>query len=828
MVRWPRVERVLRRTGLAVALTVTCGLAAAPAHGRDYSRHAYNILPPGQAGTFVLTANSRDQLPLFDALTPLREDVSARDLRRFFKSARFGAGTEASREEPRPGLTIVRDNYGVPHIRGRTRALVSFGSGWAAGQDRATLLEAARYPGRVAMLSVPGVSAFGLLTSFRQVRPSQATEQFVERQVALLQRTRKGRAVVRDMDAWAEGVNAFYRQSNNQAAPWTRLDVIAVLSFIGSIFGTSGGSEVQNADLLAKLQQRLGPAGGIAVFRDLKSSQDPEAPVTVPRRAPYDPVPTGPTPGSPIVDADSRSAAAKSADGARAAGRQTMSNALLVAPRRSRSRRPLFVAGPQLGFFYPEIVHEQDLHGGGYDVRGVFAVGPFPIIGRGEDFVWSLTTANSDNVDQFLEELCNPDGSPPTRDSTSYRYKGECRPMTSFDAGVIVGRAGEADRQLSFRETVHGPVSGTVTVGGRPYAVAEARATRGRDSLAALALADMGRGEARTAREFIRTVHRFEHGFNWIYANDRQIAFFSSGRLPLRARGVDPALPALGTGEYDWRGFLSRRGHPQGVNPRGGLILNWNNKPAPGFGAGDSVFSYGPIHRSELFTHADWPRRSRLEQVAGVMNRAATQDLRAVEVWPVIAAVLSGGAAPDARSQQAADLVTAWVGQGGSRLDRELDGGIDHPGAAILDAAFPRIADAVLSPVLGDLLDDFAAMRRRDNHPVGANGSSFDSGWYGYVDKDLRTLLGRRVRGPYSRRYCGGGDLSACRASLWTAIQEAASELAAAQGDDPNAWRADATRERIRFLVGPLADTMRWTNRPTFQQVMEFSGHRRR
>jgi hypothetical protein len=211
-----------------------------------------------------------------------------------------------------------------------------------------------------------------------------------------------------------------------------------------------------------------------------------------------------------------------------------------------------------------------------------------------------------------------------------------------------------------------------------------------------------------------------------------------------------------------------------------------------------------------------------------VMNRAATQDLRAVEVWPVIAEVLRGGPAPDARSQQAADLVTVWASAGGSRLDRELDGRIDHPGAAILDAAFPRIADTVLSPVLGDLLDDFAAMRSRDNHPAGANGSAFGGGWYGYVDKDLRTVLGRRVRGPYSRRYCGAGDPTACRASLWAAIQEAASELAAAQGEDPNAWRADAQPERIRFLVGPLRDTMRWTNRPTFQQAMEFSGHRRR
>ena len=52
--------------------------------------------------------------------------------------------------------------------------------------------------------------------------------------------------------------------------------------------------------------------------------------------------------------------------------------------------------------------------------------------------------------------------------------------------------------------------------------------------------------------------------------------------------------------------------------------------------------------------------------------------------------------------------------------------------------------------------------------------------------------------------------------------------LAAAQGADPAAWRADATGERITFKPGLLTQTMRWANRPTFQQVGQYAGHRRR
>jgi hypothetical protein len=60
---------------------------------------------------------------------------------------------------------------------------------------------------------------------------------------------------------------------------------------------------------------------------------------------------------------------------------------------------------------------------------------------------------------------------------------------------------------------------------------------------------------------------------------------------------------------------------------------------------------------------------------------------------------------------------------------------------------------------------------------------------------------------------------------LWSALDAAGDALQAAQGPDPSAWRADAAKERIRF-TGFVADTMRWTNRPTFQQVVQFSSHR--
>ena len=105
-------------------------------------------------------------------------------------------------------------------------------------------------------------------------------------------------------------------------------------------------------------------------------------------------------------------------------------------------------------------------------------------------------------------------------------------------------------------------------------------------------------------------------------------------------------------------------------------------------------------------------------------------------------------------------------------------------------------------------------------------GSSYDDGWYSYVVKDLDDVLGTKIAQPFANRYCGNGDVTACSQSLWAAIDAAGNELQAAQGADPAAWRADATQERIRFAPGILPTTMRWTNRPTYQQILSFDGHR--
>jgi acyl-homoserine lactone acylase PvdQ len=823
------------------ALLVALGAFAGSAYANepeDFSGGAHQILAPGEGGfpPPERAPNSTfDQGLLYEALTPLQGNVTNEDLENLYVPEKFGAGVgpgEAIAEEKLPvlgGIDIKRDKHDIPHIYAATRAGAMFGSGWVAAEDRGLLLKMAVGPSFAATLDIPGINPFGLLLEGREFKPSAQTENFVSaQQVSLIEKGPRGIQVLEDLGAWAEGVNAFEKEFEPVLPPQLRVphltiaNAIAGFALIGSIFGNGGGGEVTNSNFLAGLEAKFGASKGMKVFQDLREVNDPEAPTTAKHPFPYDGVPNGPTPGAAVIDRGSASASVMQAASATKASRRKASNFLLAGAEDAADGHPMAVMGPQLGYFYPEIVMQGELNAPGVNAQGIIApISPYVFIGRGRDFAWSLTSADSENTQQFLEQLCNPDGSPPTRASTSYVHNGQCVPMTHFDAGLLGPGNGEPARELEFNETVHGPVSGTVMVGGQPYAVATERSTRGREPAGELAFSDLDSDRVHSPEQFFEAANELETTFNMPYVDSSHIAYFSTGRLPILAPGTDPSLPTFGTGQYDWRGFISQNEHPHEVDPKSGNFTNWNNKPAPEWGAASDNYNYGAVHRVQLYTGF----KSGMTEAddASIMNRAATQDLRAVKVWPVIEQVLAGGKAPSKLAEEAANLVTAWAESGASRAGET---GPENPGAAVLDQAWQGIGEAVLGPELGpELLSEFAAFNSPNNAPS-SSGSAFGGGWYGYVSKDLRTELGQRVEGEFSRRYCGGGSLKACRTSLWAAIQTAAEQLEKTQGSVPANWRAP----RVRIEFPPLPKeffpfTMSWTNRSTFQQVIEFTGH---
>ena len=97
-----------------------------------------------------------------------------------------------------------------------------------------------------------------------------------------------------------------------------------------------------------------------------------------------------------------------------------------------------------------------------------------------------------------------------------------------------------------------------------------------------------------------------------------------------------------------------------------------------------------------------------------------------------------------------------WIYKGSHRIDRNKDGNYDEERAVqIMDAWWPRAVEAMFKPTLGtELFNKITGMIGLDNEPNnhGAHlGSACQDGWYGYVNKDLRQLLGENVKGPLSR-----------------------------------------------------------------------------
>ncbi|MGH2895396.1 MAG: penicillin acylase family protein, partial [Solirubrobacteraceae bacterium] len=340
-------------------------------------------------------------------------------------------------------------------------------------------------------------------------------------------------------------------------------------------------------------------------------------------------------------------------------------------------------------------------------------------------------------------------------------------------------------------------------------------------------------GQVHSPQSFFKAAELTPQTFNSFYMDDRHVAEVTTGLLPKRPKGTDPSLPTIGTGKWEWRGVAPNSVHPRGIDPVHtpvkGTMTNWNNVSAHGFGAADDAWNAnGTSARVDLLNdnlarlrrHGKWS----LVTVTSAMNAAATQDVRAILTVPVLRDLLKGTKAPNARAAKMLSLLVAWRKHGGNLLDLNGDGKIDNPGAAIMNAAWPKIAAAFMRPELGPLEGQFSGLVSVFDSPPGGQFS----GWYQYFDRDVSKLLHIKQPQPFANDYCGAGNLHRCRRSVWGAIAAAGRALAHQQhSSNPSAWHASATAERIGFVPGLLKYTMAYTNRPSgIQQVISFNRHR--
>ncbi|MFR9775623.1 penicillin acylase family protein [Micromonospora sp. MS34] len=917
-------------TAAASALTVvppSPALAATTFTPNDYCLgQCADILPPGENGNATLTAilahqifgtrpaHSSDQLDEYANLVYNYAGLTDEQIARFYNDASFGVpdAQVESRIQPRSDVTIVRDSAtGVPHITGTTRSGTMYGAGFAGAQDRLWVMDLLRHVGRGTLTPFAGGAPGNRDLEQSVWANSPYTEADLQAQVdALRQKGTRGQQLHTDVTDYIAGVNAYIDQcvaadncpgeynltGNGSPKHFTMTDLIATAGVVGGLFGGGGGGEIQSALVRIAARAKYGTTVGDQVWQAFRQQNDPVTVLTLhdgqsfpygaaPANAPSVALPdAGTVTTEPLVynrtgsagtatlsssgsGSDATTSLLSGLAGLKAHG---MSNAVVISGQHTTSGNPVAVFGPQTGYFAPQLLMLQELQGPGISARGAAFAGLnlYVLLGRGQDYAWSATSASQDLTDTYAVPLCTTDGSAPTVQSTRYLYHGQCLAMevlehTNSWSPTLADSTPSGSYTLRALRTRYGLVTHRGLVNGQPTAFTKLRSTYRHEADSAIGFqayndpAAMG-----SAAAFQQSAADVGYAFNWFYVNSTEAAYFNSGSNPVRPSGTDPNLPTKAEAAYEWQGwnpdtntatYTPAGAHPQSVNQD--YYVSWNNKQAKDYGAADGNFSFGAVHRADLL---DGRVRAALAQgkldraaVVRIMADAAVTDLRGQEVLGNLLRVLTSQPVTDPTLADAVGKLQAWQLAGARRVETSAGSKVyQHADAIrIFDAWWPLLAAAEFRPGLGaDLYGALVDAIEVNEAPSGGQnggrdgtavwalqgqphkGSSFQYGWWGYVDKDIRAVLGDPVAGGLGRTYCGDGNLAACRQALLNALGQAAAAPATTvyPGDSHcgagDQWCADTIAQSgLGGITHPL---IAWQNRPTYQQVVSFPARR--
>ncbi|QIY70095.1 penicillin acylase family protein [Streptomyces sp. RLB1-33] len=889
----------------AAAADSTAALAANDYCGGQCS----DILPPGQNGNATLAQillnqafgiqpdHAEDQLGPYSNLASGAATLTDAKINDFFNDASFGVASDQVASTTAPGgrtdVTIVRDKKtGVPHITGTTRYGTEYGAGYAAAQDRLWLMDVFRHVGRGQLTSFAGGASSnqGLEQEFWRNAPYAEADLQTQIDNAIANNGARGQQALADANAYIDGINAYidasdsgryfpgeyvltgHKDSITNAGTIDHFkitDLVALASVIGSLFGSGGGGEVNNAISLLAAQSKYGVTEGTKVWESFRERNDPEAVLTVhngesfpyaskPDTAQGEALPdAGSVTQEPLVYDRTGSAATATATSASATAAATtltsakrgMSNALVVSGKYTASGHPIAVFGPQTGYFAPQLLMLQEIQGPGLSARGASFAGlsMYVELGRGQDYSWSATTSGQDIIDTYAVELC--------QDDIHYLYHGTCTAMdkvertNAWKPTTADGTAAGSYRMQVYR-TKYGPVEYRATVGGKKVAYTTLRSSYMHEADSIIGFQMLNDPDyVKSPGTFQSAVQHINYTFNWFYADSSHTAYYNSGDNPVRAAGVDAEFPVWAQAAYEWQNwdpttntasYTPPSAHPNSIDQD--YYISWNNKQAKDYTT--APWGDGSVHRGNLLED----RVKKLVAAGGVtrsslakaMADAALADLRAEDVLPKLLKVINSSTVTDTTAAAAVTKLSDWVTAGAKR--KETSAGskayANADAIRILDAWWPLLVKAEFEPGLGtDLYTAFSNNLPIDESPSAAHGptgahagSSFQYGWWSYVDKDIRAVLGESVQGGLSQKYCGGGSLSACRDALISTLKTAAG-LTAAQvypGDDQcsagDQWCADSIVQRT--LGGIKHGKITWQNRPTYQQVVEYTSHR--
>ena len=256
------------------------------------------------------------------------------------------ASTDAAAwEQQARSITIIRDDYGIPHIHGKTDADAVFGLIYAQAEDDFNRVETNYLSAMGRLAEAEGESAV-----YRDLR----MKLFIAPDSIQAQFAASPDWLKKLMNAWADGLNFYlYKHPDVKPRVLTRFEPWMALTFSeGSI-----GGDIESISL-SQLEAFYGKA--------------PKVVATEPEQAPR-PEPTG-------------------------------SNGFAIAPANSASHHALLLINPHTSFFFRaevQVASDEGLNAYGAVTWGQF----FVYQGFNEHAGWMHTSSGVDNIDEYAETV---------------------------------------------------------------------------------------------------------------------------------------------------------------------------------------------------------------------------------------------------------------------------------------------------------------------------------------------------------------------------------------------------------------------------------------
>lgn len=430
-------------------------------------------------------------------------------------------------------VTIIRDDFGVPHIYGKTDADAVFGLLYAQAEDDFPRIER-NYIWAVGRLAeVQGEQALYSDLRARLYMSRQEAEAAYAIAPAWLQRL---------CDAFADGLN-YYLFTHPEVAPelLTRFEPwMPFYFFEGSI-----GGDIEQI-----------PLDGIEAFYSQGRAVEDQLPVAGARIAAAATGIIRPLSSATISPYRGRFE--------EPAG----SNGIAIAGERTRSGNAMLLINPHTSFFFRGEVHvvsEEGLNAYGAVTWGQF----FIYQGFNEHTGWMHTTTYADFMDQFVQQVVREDG------ALKAKYGDELRPLTVSEVSLKVREKGTVrERHFRIYRTPQGPVTHT-----RDGHWVTTRINW--DPVNALRQSYLRMKNANYEQFRGMMDIRTNSSNNTVYADSSgNIAYFHGNFMPKRNPAVDYSRPVDGSDPAtDWTGLHSIEETVHLLNPASGWIQNTNSTP---------------------------------------------------------------------------------------------------------------------------------------------------------------------------------------------------------------------------------------------------------